>query len=113
MVNTIEDSQSVEGLERSIHSQIIERSKERSSPQVSTINTYHQQSTSANYDNNHAELIANMKRHSFPSMGDKRRKLYRHEADDLSLQANHQGYFHKFMNCFRRPNIDRSRYENR
>lgn len=114
MVNTIEDSQSVEGLARSRHSPSIERTKERSTPQVSTINTYRQQSTSATYENDHAELLAKVKRHSFPSMEDQqRRKFYIHEADDLSLQANHKGYLHKFISCFRRSNVDRSRYRNR
>lgn len=113
LFNTIEESHSVADETRSIHSSMIDQRKERSSPQVSSINTYRQQSTSATYGSSHSQLPAKIKRHSFPSMGEKRRKFYTYETDDLSLHGNQQGYFHKFINCFRRPNVDRSRYRNR
>ena len=108
LFNTIEEE-----VDRSIHSPIIDQREKRSTPQVSSINTYRQQSTSATYDNNHSQLSAKIKRHSFPSMGEKKRKFHAYETDYLSLHGNQQGYFHKFLNCFRRPNIDRSRHRNR
>ena len=84
-----------------------------STPQFSPINTYRQQSTSATNDNDNLPLFIKTKKHSFRSMSDRKRKLYTRETDRQPLRSNSQGYFHKLMNCFRRMNIDRSRYENK
>jgi hypothetical protein len=87
--------------------------QDTSTPQFSPINTYRQQSTSATNDNDNLPLFIKTKKRSFRSMSDRKRKLYTQETDRQSLQSNSQGYFHKLMNCFRRTNIDRSRYENK
>lgn len=113
VLNIVQGSQSMEGEKRTATPSEISYKKDTSTPQFSSINTYRQQSTSATNDNDNLSLLVTTKKHSSRSIKDRKRKLYTRETDSKPFQSNSQGYFHKLMNCFRRTNIDRSRYENK
>ncbi len=104
LLNIVDGPQSVEGDKNRTNPSDITHKKDRSTPQLSSINTYRQQSTSATNDNNDLPLYTKTKKHVSHFVRDEKMR-----TDDIILQSNQQGYFHKLMNCFRRTNIDRSR----
>jgi hypothetical protein len=112
-LNMVERSQSAEDEKRTAIPSEISYKKDTSTPQFSSINTYRQQSTSATSTNDNLSLLVKTKKYSSQSVKDRKRKLYTRETDSKPFQSNSQGYFHKLMNCFRRTNIDRSKYENK
>jgi hypothetical protein len=112
-MNVVEGSRTVKGEKNTANPSDVNHKKDTSTPQFSSINTYRQQSTSATSDNENSSLFLKIKKHSSQSVRHGKRKLSSRETDRKLLQSNSQGYFHKLMNCFRRTNIDRSRYQNK
>jgi len=115
LLNVIEGPQSAEG-EKNIINPLDNNKKDLSTPHFSSINTYRQRSTSATSDSDDLPLFPKTKKHSSRSMSRKKRKFYSQEITSIPLQSNKQGYFNKFMHCFRRMpvnRIDQSAYQNK
>jgi hypothetical protein len=107
LIHVIEEPQSAEGEENTIHSSILNHHKDTSTPHFSPINTYRQQSTSATSNSGDSPLFPKTKKHSSRSITHKNRVFYNQETSPIGIQANQQGYFKKFMNCFRRKIVNR------
>jgi len=103
----IEGPLSAEGEKNTINTLDNNNKKDLSTSKFPPINTYSQRSTSATSNSDDSALFPKPKKHSSRSMTRKKRKFYRQKTTSIPLQSNKQGYFNKFMNCFRRSNVNR------
>jgi hypothetical protein len=106
-VNVIEEPQSTEGEKSTINTLDNTNKKNVSTSKFPLINTYRQRSTSATSNSDNSALFPKSKKHSFRSMTRQKMKFYSRKTTSRPLQSNKQGYFNKFMNCFRRLNVNR------
>ncbi|CAF0819126.1 unnamed protein product [Rotaria sp. Silwood1] len=111
LLNVIERRKSAERENETIS--ILDNNKKyMSTPNCVSINTERQRSSSATSVSNHSPLFLKTKKqnnnkHLSQSIKRKKRKCCSQQITNRPLQSNRQGYFKKFMSCFRRSVVNR------